>query len=431
MKLSNRKTFCKLLAQWLDSCEWHFTTLLSTTIESTQHLPGNTDKLINSLLLSFPIKPSFIEIFDFLTKSNYIEIWFQKPTHPPAIKSFNLTAIAQQEQYFLPNLASIADLADWLNISLGELEWLADLKRQENKKSNKLKHYHYSLIEKRRGGVRLIESPKSLLKEIQRKINSELLTALTIHDAAHGFRANRGIISHAQNHTKKHTLMLFDIEHCFHSIGWRPTYLNLSRLNYAPEITKYLTGLCTHQLNRNDSIVSQLDSHQRKLVLQRHLPQGSPTSPALSNITMHRLDKRLSGLSEKIDLSYSRYADDLAFSTNTVRDWCFLEPLVGSICLEEGFTLNHRKSRVLKSHQRQKLTGVIVNQFPNIDRRYYDNLKAILSNCARYGLESQNRDKHEFFYAHLVGSVNHVLSLNKHKGSKLQKILNHIVVNVE
>ena len=101
---------------------------------------------------------------------------------------------------------------------------------------------------------------------------------------------------------------------------------------------------------------------------------------------MRHLDKRLQGLAKSLKLRYSRYADDLAFSGNTHRDWRFLEPLIGSICLQEGFELNYRKSRIIRSHQRQKITGVIVNQRANIDRRYFDRLKAILNNCVRYGV---------------------------------------------
>jgi len=226
-------------------------------------------------------------------------------------------------------------------------------------------------------------------------------------------------------------LLLFDIANCFHSIQWQSVYLSLNSLGYSPEVTKYLTGLCTHQLNKNDAVIGRLSKLQEKLVLQRHLPQGAPTSPTLSNLAMYRLDKRLTGLSRKIHMDYSRYADDLAFSCNKTCDWRSLEALVGSICLEEGLVLNYRKSRVIRSHQRQKLTGIVVNEFPNIDRRYYDRLKAILTNCVRYGLQSQNRDNHEFFYAHLLGSVNYVSMLNKNRGNKLHDLLMQIQIEAE
>lgn len=414
----------------MHSSEWHFTTLLAATIHSVHHLPENADKLIDELLLEFPTKPSCVELIRFLETSTYLVDWFRRSTNKPIVRAYNLDLIdtsRQQPNQSHPNLGSIIDLADWLNVTLGELEWLADIKRPTTDENKKLKHYHYSVVKKRRGGTRLIESPKSLLKEVQRKINIEMLCTLPIHDAAHGYRIKRSCVTHAKKHTGKKALIIFDIANCFQSIQWQAVYRNFKNLAYSPEITKYLTALCTHQLRKNDA-VDGLTERQLELLLQRHLPQGAPTSPTLSNLALYRLDKRLAGLSNKLQMDYSRYADDLTFSTNKRRDWRFLEPLVGSICIEEGFVLNHRKSRIIRAHQRQQLTGIIVNQFPNIDRRYYDRLKAILTNCVRFGLESQNINKHEFFYAHLAGSVNYVSTLNRNRGAKLRQILDQITV---
>jgi len=142
---------------------------------------------------------------------------------------------------------------------------------------------------------------------------------------------------------------------------------------------------------------------------------------------MHELDKRLDSLSKSLKLQYSRYADDLAFSGNSHRDWRFLEPLIGSICIEQGFELNYRKSKILHAHQRQKITGVVVNQGANIDRRYYDRLKAILTNCIRHGVESQNIERHKDFSASLLGRIMFVTSLNKNRGEKLMALYRQII----
>jgi len=125
--------------------------------------------------------------------------------------------------------------------------------------------------------------------------------------------------------------MLFDIEHCFQSIQWQAVYSCFRDLNYSKEINKYLTGLCTHQLNINEPILEQLDSKQKELITKRHLPLGAPSSPTLSNLVLRRLDKRLAGLAKSLHMAYSRYADDLAFSTDNHRDWAFFEPLIGAI----------------------------------------------------------------------------------------------------
>ena len=120
MKISNRKVFCRLLAQWLHASEWHFTTLLAITIESTQNLPDNADSLINSLLLNFPIKPSASKLSSCLQQSDLIETWFQKPAHRPAIRTFNLTEITAYKQEELPELASTTTSTGLLSQSTPE-----------------------------------------------------------------------------------------------------------------------------------------------------------------------------------------------------------------------------------------------------------------------------------------------------------------------
>lgn len=154
-----------------------------------------------------------------------------------------------------------------------------------------------------------------------------------------------------------------------------------------------------------------------------HLPQGAPTSPALANLAAFRLDRRLSGLATKAGLTYSRYADDLALSSTTYRgadQVARMIELVRRIAREEGFRVNDRKTTVRRSGQRQRLAGVVVNDRPNVDRRDYDVLNAILTNAARHGAASQNRDSHPDFHAHLLGRVAWVQHLNPERGERLQ-----------
>ncbi len=100
--------------------------------------------------------------------------------------------------------------------------------------------------------------------------------------------------------------------------------------------------------------------------------------------------------------------------------------LVGAIALEEGFAVNHRKTRVMRSSTRQQVTGIVVNQKPNLARSHYDTLKATLHNCARFGATSQNRQGHADFRAHLAGRVAHVRQINSGHGTKLQAIFDRI-----
>lgn len=426
--LNQRRYFCRHLANWLYANEWHYTTLLAITIESVEPLPDDVNLFIDDLLQVFPRKPTCDEISSYLQVNPRLYNWFKQGSWNPRINSFCLTK-QKPERLPVGNLPALTDrneLAWWLGLSNNQLLWLANTWRNDSNPSIKLNHYHYSLIEKRRGGMRLIESPKSLLRDIQRRVTTGILSKIAIHDAAHGFCRRRSCLTHAANHSGKKHLLLFDIAHCFQSIEWRSVYRVFKNSGYPKDVASYFSCLCTHRIQSNDEIFYKLDHEQQIRVSTRHLPQGAPTSPTLSNIVLYGLDRRLKGLATSLQLTYSRYADDLAFSGNQHRDWKFLETLVGAICLEEGFELNFHKSRILKSNQRQKLTGIVVNEKINVDRREYDRLKAILVNCVRYGIDSQNREKHPDFCAHLLGRINYISTLNHRKGDKLRSIFERI-----
>jgi RNA-directed DNA polymerase len=422
--MNKRTLFCRQLSAWLINTEWHFTTLLAVCIETIDELPPDIDILINKLLLAFPQKPGKDPLVNFLQQSVRVRSWFQFTPHPPRIRrssySFEVNPVSVVDG--LPAIDTVGDLAHWLGLTPGRLEWLADLKRYDRKTEAHLQHYHYQLVDKRDGSKRLIESPKTLLKSVQRQINSEILSQIPVHDAACGFRKGLSCQSHAARHTSKTYLFLFDLSHCFNSIHWGQVSQLFKRQGYSAPVVRYLTALCTHRSYAGHPALSVLDAEQCLLLRNRHLPQGAPSSPALSNHVMRYLDQRLDGLAKSLGLDYSRYADDLAMSGNQHRDWVFLEPLVGSICLEQGFSINYRKTRIVRSHQRQKVTGIVVNQKTNIDRRDFDRIKAILTNCVRHGLESQNHARHEDFRAHLWGSVQYVKSLNETRGKKLEDI---------
>jgi RNA-directed DNA polymerase len=168
------------------------------------------------------------------------------------------------------------------------------------------------------------------------------------------------------------------------------------------------------------------DLPQRFLANQRlrdrHLPQGAPTSPALSNLVAWRLDCRLGALAEGFGGSMTRYADDLAFSGDETfaRSLRFFLPRAGAIVLEEGFRVNHRKTRVMHRGRRQELCGVVINEKPNVPRRERDRLRALLFNVGRFGIESQNRDGHPDFRRHLEGKVAWVVAVNRAAGDKLK-----------
>ncbi|OED37390.1 hypothetical protein AB833_23480 [Chromatiales bacterium (ex Bugula neritina AB1)] len=416
--------FSKHLAMWLSQADWHFVTLLSTAIECVDELPDDCDSLINELLLRYPEKPSEPALAGHLQSSYRLSSWFKRGQSAPKIMRFNLDSptFIERDNREYPRIDTPGDLADWLKITPSQLEWFSNCWRFDSNTPRYLQHYQYQLMEKRDGRMRLIEKPKTTLKRLQRKIYQEILSTLETHPAVHGFRKDRNCISHASVHTGKKYLLMFDITDCFQSIHWPMVKVVFKRMGYPDAVSILLTALCTHSVRLKPAQLKLFDTAQRNRLRQRHLPQGAPTSPALTNAALHRLDIRLTGLAHHFGLDYSRYADDLAMSGNTHRDWRFLEPLIGGICLDEGVTLNYKKTRIKKSHQKQRVVGIVVNSKTNIDRNYFDTLKAILTNCTKYGLDSQNRYRHPHFRAHLLGRIQYVKSLNERRGAKLEKL---------
>jgi hypothetical protein len=160
----------------------------------------------------------------------------------------------------------------------------------------------------------------------------------------------------------------------------------------------------------------------------RHLPQGAPSSPALANLCFYRTDCRLSGLAKGAGAIYTRYADDLAFSGDDDfgRSVDRFAARVAAIVMEEGFHVNYRKTRVMRQGVRQHLAGLVTNRRVNVMRADFDRLKATLTNCARHGAVSQNREGHAEFRAHLEGRVSFVEMINPAKGARLRRIFGEV-----
>jgi len=210
------------------------------------------------------------------------------------------------------------------------------------------------------------------------------------------------------------------LQNFYPSVGFSRVTAIFRSLGYGREAAIWLARLTTTALPGNIRF-PQGDPAAVLPYLRRHLPQGAPTSPALANLSAYRLDVRLSGLAKSFGAKYTRYADDLTFSGDErfARSLKVFLPLVTQICRQERFRLHPGKRRVLRAHQRQQVTGVVVNQRPNISRKDYDGLKALLNNCLRHGPASQNRDQHANFAAHLQGRIAHVMQLNRIRGEKL------------
>jgi hypothetical protein len=335
-------------------------------------------------------------------------------------------------------IPSPGDLAAALGIGHGELAWLVDQRRMNARATDdRLFHYHHRWVPKAGGGWRLLEAPKPRLKRIQRWLLDQVLAAIPPSDVAHGFVRGRSVRTFVAPHVGREVVVRMDLEDFFASIGRARVVALLRRVGYPRSVAVALAGLCTAPTPERVLADHPRGADQGRRFLSNarlrdaHLPQGAPTSPALSNLAAWRLDRRLSALAGAFGGRMTRYADDLAFSggqsfRNNLR---FFVARVGAIALEEGFRVNHRKTRVMGQGRRQALCGVVVNDAANLPRIERDRLRATLFNAARFGLDSQNRDQRPAFHRHLEGRVAWAAALNPDSAKRLRGLLARITTS--
>jgi hypothetical protein len=161
---------------------------------------------------------------------------------------------------------------------------------------------------------------------------------------------------------------------------------------------------------------------------RRHLPQGAPTSPAIANLCAFGLDVRLQAAATAVSATYTRYADDLAFSGGLEfrRHANRFRFMVCRIAASEGFTVNWEKNRWMTASRRQRLAGLVVNARPRPSRAEFDRLKATLHNCVTRGPRGQDRGGHTDYRAHLRGRVAWFEQVDPPRGARLRQLFEAI-----
>ena len=343
--------------------------------------------------------------------------------------------VAAAESWDIPAIESPGDLAKWLGLEAGELRWFADLKGLAYKRaSQQLRHYHYRVLAKRFGSIRLIEAPKPRLKDLQRQILMWILEKIPPHPAAHGFVKGRSIQTFVAPHVGRRVVLRMDLRDFFPTFARARIQALFRTLGYPESVADLLGGICTNATPREVWHEIAFDAGSmwinkaHRLYSRPHLPQGAPTSPALANICFYHVDCRLLALANSAGAVYTRYADDLAFSGGEAfeRGAERFGLHVAAILLEEGFSVHHRKTRLMRQGVRQHLAGLVTNQRTNVVRRDFDRLKAVLTNCVRFGPDSQNRDGRPRFRSHIEGRVSFVEMINPNKGERLRAIFEKI-----
>lgn len=282
----------------------------------------------------------------------------------------------------LADIKSIEDLAKYLLLSRkAMLYW--------SHRANTETAYHEFSIPKRSGGEpRPIKAPVGQLNNIQRRLLRLLETGLRPRNVVHGFVEGKSIVTNARIHASQRYVLNVDLQNFFGAINFgRVRGALISRpFGVDPKVATLIARFCCYQ---------------------NALPQGAPTSPILSNYICLRLDAEVMRLARSSGCRYTRYADDLTISTSKKEfpkdlavvtapfsSHAIVGKALGEIIGSNGFTINGDKARLYHKHQRQQVTGLTVNEFPNVHRKFIRQIRAMIYAWETFGLEKAEAEHH-------------------------------------
>ena len=319
----------------------------------------------------------------------------------------------------LPIVRTAPELASAMKMTLGALRYLA-FSREVSTTS----HYHRFTIPKKTGGERMISAPHKRLKAAQHWILRNVLEPLPLAEQAHGFVAGRSTVSNALPHLGAAVVVNVDLKDFFPTVTYRRVKGMFKKLGFSEEVATVLGLVCSEP----DITEAELDG-TRYFVARgpRRLPQGAPTSPAITNVLCRRMDRRLTGWAKKHGFTYTRYADDLTVSSKDKaapvgRMLAFIRRLTHA----EGFAVHPDKIRVVRLGRRQEVTGVVVNHKPGVPRDELRRFRALLHHIDKDGPagKSWGAAKPDGTGANLLavalGYASYVAMVDKTKGDALR-----------
>ena len=318
----------------------------------------------------------------------------------------------------LPLCNSHEAIAQAMGVSVKGLRFLAF--------SRKKSHYIRFQIPKKTGGNRKISAPTHLLKKTQKWILENILEKIQLHDAAHGFRLKHSIVTNAEHHVGKEVIINIDLKDFFSSISYIRVKGLFKSFGYSETASTIFGLICT------EPKIKEIELNGKTELLlswtKRYLPQGAPTSPAITNILCHRLDRRLYSMAKQYGFDYTRYADDLTFSASgeSLRNIFNIFQNTRFIVEQEDFEINEQKTRVIRRYQQQEVTGIVVNEKLNVSREKLKNFRAVLYQIEKDGLEGHKWGQSEDIIASIEGFANFVLMVNPEKGAKFKEQIDGI-----
>ncbi|MBL4862058.1 MAG: retron St85 family RNA-directed DNA polymerase [Crocinitomicaceae bacterium] len=277
----------------------------------------------------------------------------------------------------LPIIESADDFTRLLKIS-------SSIIQQISKQTTKDRFYKEYRIPKKSKGFRQIAQPVRKLKALQIWILRNILDKLTTSDSSKGFEKGTNIKDNVRPHVGARVIMSLDLESFFPSISSNKVFGIFYSLGYNTEASWLFTNICTYK---------------------NKLPQGSPSSPKLSNLICWKLDFRIEGYTNKRDIVFSRYADDLTFSSKSIKKIIKAKNMVKHIIEDEGFVINEDKTRIMGPSRQKKVTGLIVSGHKvGIGRKKYREMRVKIINLFTH--ESDD-------FSHVMGWMSYINSVDK------------------
>lgn len=250
-----------------------------------------------------------------------------------------------------------------------------------NHTKNRYKEFR---IRKKTGGFRTITAPKTkTFRMILSALNEIFKTFYTPSKYAMGFAEGRSVVDNAGIHKNQNYVYNIDLKDFFPSITQARVWkrLQLPPLSLPQKIANAVAGLCCMKTTTKDA-----DGNE---VVRYVLPQGAPTSPIITNMICDNLDRRLAGVAKRFNLKYSRYADDITFSSqhNVYQEGGEFLTELNRIITQQGFAINEKKTRLQKRGMHQEVTGLTVNEKINVSQKYVRDIRNILYIWEKYGIE--------------------------------------------
>jgi len=322
---------------------------------------------------------------------------------------------ARLEARGLPLLQTPEEIAAAIGISVNTLRFIT-----YNRPVSRVSNYIRFEIPKKTGGMRRISAPLPTLKFAQRWVLETILNRIPCHEAAHGFLPGRSIVGNATPHVGADVVVNLDLRDFFPSIGYRRVKGLFRSLGYSEAAATVFALICT------EPHTEEVEIDGRTLYVaagERALPQGAPSSPAVTNLICRRMDKALAKVAADLGFTYTRYADDLSFSAQQREDANIGRLLrrVTHLIEKAGFRVNDKKTKILRKSRRQEVTGVVVNEKPSVDRRKLKAFRAVLYQIENDGPEGKKWGNGGNVLNAIWGYASFVAMVDPAKGNPLRE----------